>query len=70
MRATDDDDLPLPLVTTLYALRGTFDDPHSEDTIYQCERPGLIEICADASDGACVKSACIDVRCPDNLGDN
>ncbi len=53
-----------------YALRGTFDDRHAEDAIYQCERPGLIEICADASDGACVKTDCIDVQCPEELGND
>ena len=56
---------PLPLVTTLYALRGFFDDIHAANTIYQCERPGLSEICVDATDGACVKTLCIDVWCPD-----
>jgi hypothetical protein len=63
-RASDPDQGPLPLVTTFYAFRGTFDDPNAEDTIYRCERPGLQEICVDASDGACVKTLCTDVSCP------
>lgn len=67
VRADDPDSGPLPLTTTLYALRGTFDDPNAADTVYRCERSGLNEICADASDGACVKTACIDVHCPDDL---
>jgi hypothetical protein len=57
-------DGPLPFTTTLYALRGTFDDVHASDTIYFCERSGLNEICVDASDGACVKTRCEDVFCP------
>jgi hypothetical protein len=63
-RAEDPDDGPLPLVTTFYALYGTFDDPQAEDTVYRCGRSGLNEICVDASDGACVKTACTDVTCP------
>lgn len=64
-QASDPDDGPLPLVTTFYALRGTFDDPNAEETIYRCERSGLQEICVDASDGACVKTLCMDVICPE-----
>jgi hypothetical protein len=58
-------DGPLPLTTTLYAIRGIFDDIHAEDTLYHCERGGLMEVCVDATDGACVKTLCIDVWCPD-----
>jgi hypothetical protein len=65
VRAEDPDDGPLPLVTTFHALSGSFEDAHAPETVYTCGDPGLIEICADASDGACVKTACIDVRCPD-----
>ncbi|TFH32213.1 MAG: hypothetical protein E4H00_01870, partial [Myxococcales bacterium] len=68
VRADDPDSGPLPLTTTLYALHGTFDDPNATNTVYHCERPGLNEICADASDGACVKTLCVDVVCPDDLG--
>jgi hypothetical protein len=64
VRAEDDHDGPLPLVTTFHALSGSFEDVHAPDTVYTCGDPGLIEICADASDGACVKTDCIDVRCP------
>lgn len=63
-RAEDPDGGPLPLVTTFYAFRGTFDDPNAKDTVYHCESSGLQEICVDASDGACVKTLCTDVRCP------
>ncbi len=63
-RAEDPDDGPLPLVTTFYALRGTFDDPNAKDTVYHCQGSGLQEICVDASDSACVKTLCTDVRCP------
>ena len=52
----------------LYAIRGTFEDASATETVYTCERAGLNEICADVSDGACVKTLCTDVRCPDDLG--
>lgn len=72
VRADDPDTGPLTLTTTLYALHGTFDDPNAADTVYHCERPSpnnrLNEICVDASDGACVKTLCVDVVCPDDLG--
>ena len=64
VRAEDNDDGPLPLTTTLYASRGTFDNVHGENTVYHCERSGLNEICVDATDGACVKTLCVDVLCP------
>jgi hypothetical protein len=64
VRADDPDLGPLLLMTTLYARYGTFDDPNSRDTIYRCERSGLIEVCADATDGACEKTLCMDVFCP------
>ena len=63
-QASDPDDGPLPLVTTFYALYGTFEDPNASPTFYTCERSGLQEICVDASDGACVKTLCTDVICP------
>jgi hypothetical protein len=67
-RAEDFGDGPLDLVTTFYAFRGSFDDPNAKDTIYRCERSGLQEICVDAHDGACVKTLCMDVICPQDLG--
>jgi hypothetical protein len=67
-RATDFDDGPLDLITTFYSFRGTFDDDHAENTIYRCERSGLQEVCVDAFDGACVKTLCVDVICPQDLG--
>lgn len=66
-RAVDFDDGPLQLVTTFYAFRGTFDEPNARNTIYRCERSGLQEVCVDAFDGACVKTLCTDVICPDGL---
>jgi hypothetical protein len=65
VRAEDPDDGPLPLVTTFHALSGSFEDAHAPNTVYTCGDPGLIEICADANDGACVKTLCTDVRCPE-----
>ena len=67
-RAEDFDDGPLDLVTSFYAFRGTFEDPNAENTIYRCERSGLQEVCVDAFDGACVKTLCMDVLCPQDLG--
>ena len=67
-RAEDFDDGPLDLITTFYSFRGTFDDEHAENTIYRCERSGLQEVCVDAHDGACVKTLCVDVWCPQDLG--
>jgi hypothetical protein len=64
VRAEDPDDGPLPLMMTLRALSARFADAHAPDTVYACGDPGLIEICADASDGACVKTACVDVSGP------
>lgn len=66
-RAEDFDDGPLQLVTSFYAFRGTFDEPNARNTIYRCERSGLQEVCVDAFDGACVKTLCVDVICPDGL---
>ncbi|MBW1762719.1 MAG: hypothetical protein JRE45_12835 [Deltaproteobacteria bacterium] len=35
-----------------------------QNAIYICDRPGPVELCVDASDGACVKTLCTDVTCP------
>lgn len=68
-----DGDGPLPLLLTLSALRGSFENTDNiqegngvvaQDATYVCGRSGLIEICVDASDGACVKTLCTDVTCP------
>jgi hypothetical protein len=67
VQARDLDGQPMPMVTTLYALRGTFDDTHAANTVYHCERAGQAEICVDATDGACVKTLCMDVFCPAGL---
>jgi hypothetical protein len=29
-----------------------------------CDRPGRVEICVDATDGACTKTLCDNVICP------
>ncbi len=65
VRAQATDGGPLPLMTTLEALWGTFDDVHASDTFYRCDRTGQVEICVDATDGACVKTLCMDVFCPE-----
>jgi hypothetical protein len=64
VRARDIDNGPLPLLITLSALSGTFDDPNAEDTTYRCESPGVHEICVEVTDGACPKSTCTFVSCP------
>ena len=66
-QAEDHDGGPLPLVTTFRALRGSFDDVNAASTVYRCERSGLNEICVDATDGACEKTLCTDVTCPQGL---
>ena len=65
VRAQDTDGGPFPITTTFSAVAGFFEDVHAADTLYHCRRSGLIEICADATDGACTKTLCTDVLCPD-----
>jgi len=73
-RAQDADGLPLPLVLSLSAPWGSFensdniqepDNVVSQQSTYICDRPGPVEICVEATDGACVKRLCTDVMCPD-----
>jgi hypothetical protein len=66
----------MPLVLTLSALWGTLEDTDNiqepnnvvaQNATYICERPGPVEICVDASDGACVKTRCELVTCPEDV---
>lgn len=72
-RAQDTDGLPFPLLLTLRALWGSFENTENvhlpnnvvqQDAIYNCDRPGDVEICVDATDGACLKTLCRGVTCP------
>lgn len=38
-----------------------------QDAIYICDRPGAVELCVDATDGACTKTLCTNVVCPDDI---
>ncbi len=75
-RAQDTDGLPLPLVLTLNSLWGSFEntdniqEPNNvvaQNATYVCDRPGEVEVCVDASDGACVKTLCDNVVCPPDI---
>jgi hypothetical protein len=75
-RAQDVDARPQPLVLTLGALWGSFENTENipmdgnavgQNATYICDRPGPVEICVDATDGACVKTLCDDVVCPDDI---
>ena len=75
-RAQDTDGLPNPLTLTLSALWGSFENTDniqqpnnvvSQDAIYVCDRPGLAEVCVDATDGQCTKTLCDNVVCPDDI---
>lgn len=75
-RAQDTDGLPLPLVLTLNSLWGSFEntgniqEPNNvvaQNAIYVCDRPGEVEVCVDATDGACVKTLCDFVQCPPDV---
>lgn len=72
-RGQDSDGLPLPLVLTLSALWGSFENTENiqepfnvvaQNATYLCDRPGPVEVCVDATDGACTKTLCTDVICP------
>jgi hypothetical protein len=71
-----DDFLPLPLTLTLNALWGRFENTENiqeplnvvaQDARYICDRPGQVEICVDATDGACTKTLCDNITCPDDI---
>jgi hypothetical protein len=75
-RAQDTDALPLPLVLTLRALWGTLENVENiqeplnvvaQNATYICDRPGQVEICVDATDGACQKTQCDIVTCPADI---
>ena len=34
---------------------------------YVCDRPGEVELCVDATDGACTKTSCKNVICPNDI---
>ncbi|MEM7136348.1 MAG: hypothetical protein AAF500_07215 [Myxococcota bacterium] len=75
-RAQDTDALPLPLTLEMRALFGIITDDQNmnlpnnvvtQDATYECTRPGEDQVCVDATDGACVKTLCIEVRCPNDI---
>jgi len=75
-RGQDTDGLPQPLTLTLSALWGTFENTENiqeplnvvaQDATYVCDRPGRVEVCVDATDGACTKTLCDTLVCPDDL---
>ncbi|MGB8330709.1 MAG: hypothetical protein WCE62_11335 [Polyangiales bacterium] len=75
-RGQDTDGLPFPLTLTMSALWGTIENDENiqqalnvvaQDATYISDRPGPVEICVDATDGACVKTLCTDVTCPADL---
>ncbi len=75
-RGRDDDGLPMPLVLTLRALWGSFENTENlqlptnvvgQNATYICDRPGPVELCVDATDGACTKTLCTSVTCPDDI---
>jgi hypothetical protein len=75
-RGQDTDGVPVRLELTLHALWGTFEsttniqEPNNvvaQNAKYVCSRPGRVEVCVDATDGACMKTLCANVTCPDDV---
>jgi hypothetical protein len=75
-RGWDTDLKPMPLTLTLSALWGSFDNTENtpgagtviqQDATYNCDRPGEVELCVDATDGACTKTLCTVITCPDDV---
>ncbi len=75
-RGWDTDLFPMPLTLTLSALWGSFENTENvpgagqvvqQDATYNCDRPGEVELCVDATDGACTKTLCTIVTCPDDV---
>jgi len=75
-RGQDTDGLPFPLTLTLSALWGSFEDTENiqepfnvvaQDATYICDRPGQVEVCVDATDGACTKTQCDRIICPSTI---
>jgi hypothetical protein len=74
-RGQDTDGVPVPLSLTLNALWGSFENTGNveeplnvvaQNATYVCDRPGLVEVCVDATDGACTKTLCDTIICPDD----
>ena len=72
-----DGGLPMALTLTLSALWGSFENTENireangvvlQNATYICDRPGLVEVCVDASDGACTKTGCDNIICPESVG--
>ena len=38
-----------------------------QDAIYICDRPGPVELCVEGTDGACTKTLCTQVTCPQTV---
>jgi hypothetical protein len=75
-RGWDTDLKPMPLTLTLNALWGSFENTENmpgagtvvqQNATYICDRPGDVELCVDATDGACTKTLCTNVTCPDDI---
>ena len=75
-RGQDTDGLPMPLTLTLNALWGSFENTENiqepfnvvaQNATYICDRPGPVEVCVDATDGACTKTLCDNLICPDDI---
>ncbi|MGB5268684.1 MAG: hypothetical protein WBN30_18985 [Polyangiales bacterium] len=73
-RAQETDGFPMPVLLTLSALWGSFENTENipmsgnvvgQNATYVCDRPGPVEICVDATDGLCVKTLCTTVTCPE-----
>lgn len=75
-RGWDTDFKPEPLVLTLSALWGSFENTENmpgagtvvqQNATYLCYRPGDVEVCVDGTDGACTKTFCTFLTCPDDI---
>ena len=75
-RGQDTDGVPMPLTLTLSALWGSFENTENiqeplnvvaQNATYICDRPGLVEVCVDATDGKCNKTLCDTIICPDDV---
>jgi hypothetical protein len=75
-RGWDTDLKPVPLVLTLSALWGSFENTENmpgagtvvqQNATYLCDRPGDVEVCVDGTDGACTKTLCTFLTCPDDI---
>ena len=75
-RGQDTDGLPSPLTLTLNALWGSLENTDNiqeplnvvvQNATYVCDRPGRVEVCVDASDGACTKTLCDNIVCPNDI---